>query len=74
MQTLQFKQKIGADRILHIEVPALVDGEEVEGVVVIQRHLNGSSKSWVDELYGSCADDPIERPDQGQWEEREELL
>ena len=77
MQTLQFREKVGADGVLHLEVRDLPRGEEIEAVVVVQPldgHSNGTSLDWVDALYGSNASDPIERPDQGQWDEREELL
>jgi len=74
MQTITLRGKVGADGVLHLQVPHLPIDQEMDAVVQLQPHLNGQSKEWIDELYGSCADDPIERPDQGQWEEREGLL
>lgn len=64
--------------MLRLEVPFGAYGEEVEVVVVVQpgngTSVHGSSaRNWVDESYGACADDPIERPEQGDWPVREEL-
>ncbi len=79
MQTLQFRETVGTDGILRLEVHDLPSGQEIEAVVVLQEQLNSithadKSLAWIDELYGSCVEAPIERPDQGNWPEREEIL
>ena len=38
-----------------------------------EAQLQSEHDAWIDATYGSCAADPIERPDQGQWETREEI-
>lgn len=76
MQTISLRGKVGDDGMLRLEVPFGAQGEEVEVVVVMQPQngdsLHDSSSNWVDASYGACADDPIERPEQGDWPLREE--
>ena len=77
MQTISLHAKVGDDGILRLEVPLGTRGEEMDVVVVVQRQNELSqhiitSSHWVDESYGSCADDPVERPEQGEWPVRED--
>lgn len=77
MQTISLQGKVSDDGMLRLEVPIGARGEDVEVVVVVQQKNGGShdivSSHWVDESYGACADDPIERPGQGDWPVREEV-
>lgn len=80
MQTLQFRQKVGEDGVLRLEVPDLPRGEEVEAVLVMQPFTNGqdappkaASLAWVDELYGSIADDTFVEPKELSFETRDAM-
>ena len=79
MQTISLQGKVSDDGVLRLEVPAPMGarGKDVEVVVVMQQKdgeaRNIASSDWVDESYGACADDPIERPHQGSWPVREEI-
>jgi hypothetical protein len=79
MQTISLHGKVSEDGILRLEVPYGAHGEEVEVLVVLQPQNSttsdtSDSRNWVDESYGACADDPTERPEQGEWLTREDIV
>lgn len=70
MQTLTFRETVGEDGVLRLQIPAQSRGE-VEVVVVIQAQ-NGSALSqpldWIEATYGSLRDETYEIPEELPWE------
>ena len=79
METIKFTTHVGSDGLLKLEVPVNVKDTDLEVVIIMY-----STETRVDELgwpvgffeetFGSLADDPIERPPQGEYEVRDEML
>jgi hypothetical protein len=71
METIKLKTYVGSDGILKLEVPVGVSNRDLEVVVVLQPLVNlsvdelGWPIGYFEETYGSLADYPIERGDQG---------
>jgi hypothetical protein len=67
MQTIKLDAKVGEDGILKLELPVDVANVDVEVVVVIQ---SKAKRAWppgyFERTAGSLADNPIERPPQGE--------
>jgi hypothetical protein len=79
METIKLKAYVGSDGILKLEVPVNVKDTDLEVVVVMQPSETlvddlGWPAGFFEETYGSLADDPIERPPQGEYEVRDEML
>lgn len=79
METIKLKTHVGSDGILKLEVPVNVRNADLEVVVVMQPSEHpvdelGWPIGFFEETYGSLADDPIERPSQGEYEVRDEVL
>jgi hypothetical protein len=74
MKTITLNTRIGNDGILSLELPTNLKDVDVELVLVY--HVTNSKwpAGYFEETYGSFADEPLERPEQGSFEEREELL
>lgn len=74
MQTIKLETRVGSDGILKLELPLDLVDADLEVLVVVQRK---EKRKWppgyFDRTAGSLADDPIERPPQGEYEERDVL-
>jgi len=79
METITFKTHVGKDGILKLEMPKEVVNQDVEITVTVTTlepqptDANGWPLGYFDSTYGSLADKPIERGDQGQIELRDQL-
>lgn len=79
METIKLKTHVGSDGILKLEVPVGVSNSDLEVLVVLQPLINlsvdelGWPIGYFEETYGSLADDPIERGDQGILEIRDAI-
>ena len=86
MESMKIKTHIGNDKILKVELPDEFANEELEIVIVFQRIAEkslqsatktpeelGYSRRFLEEVIGSWEDEPIERPEQLHFEEREEI-
>lgn len=80
METIKLKTHINADGILTIEVPSQFKDKETEIVVVLseisatvqpQLDAMGYPIGYFEATFGICADNPIERGEQGIFEIRE---
>lgn len=75
MQTIKIDARVNEDGILKLELPLDVTNSDLEVLVVIQTK---AKRRWPDGYFertaGSLADDPLERPAQGEFEDRDELL
>ncbi|TBR56549.1 hypothetical protein B4U84_29205 [Westiellopsis prolifica IICB1] len=84
MQSIKLKKHIGADGILHLDIPVGITDKEVEIMVIYQPIEISKPQKTPEELgwppgffeqtYGSCQDDPIVIDSEGDFEEREEIV
>lgn len=78
MQSIKLQARVGEDGILKLEVPVGVYDADLEVIVVVQPLPASDDKGWpegfFERTYGSFSDEPLTRPPQGDYEEREELL
>ena len=71
MESIKVRQHIGADGILHLEIPTEIQESEVEATVTYQKLApqevdeRGWPVGFFDRNYGICADDPIVLDDEG---------
>ncbi len=65
MQSIKVRQRVGADGILHLEIPTEIQEAEVDVTVNYQRIApqsvdeRGCPIGFFERIYGICADDPI---------------
>lgn len=84
MQSITLQSHIGEDGILRLQVPVGLKDVDVRVTVALEETpKNDSTKppvelgwppGFFEATYGCLRDDPIERPPQGEYEIREELL
>lgn len=75
MQTIRLNAHVGKDGMLKLELPLELSDTDLEVLVVVQPRIQqGWPPNYFEETAGSLADDPLERPAQGDYEHREELL
>jgi len=84
MLSLNLHSYVGADGILKLQVPVGLSNTDLEIMLIFQPIKQpslrekpedlGWSPNFFEETFGSCADDPLVRPPQGEYEEREVLL
>ena len=76
MKTISLKSRIGADGLLKIKVPTNEKEVDVDVVVIIQPE-NKKKSAWpegfFDATYGSFRKEPLKRPPQGEYPDREPL-
>lgn len=51
----------------------LVDYERFEAMLALEQRSQTWPQGYFDETYGALADDPLARPEQGEFEERESI-
>jgi hypothetical protein len=79
METIKLRTQVDDDGKLHLDLPKHLANQQVEVVIVLQRIEEtprdklGWPVGYFEETYGICADDPIERGDQGEFEVREPI-
>jgi hypothetical protein len=78
MRSITIQSHVGRDGILKLEIPVGVTNTALEVIVVVQPVTTPPSNggwppNFFEETYGSLADVPLERPEQGEYEVREEL-
>lgn len=79
MEAITLVLHVDADGHLQIALPAHLANQTVEVTVQVKeaddipRDALGWPIGYFEQTYGILADDPIERGDQGQFEEREPL-
>jgi hypothetical protein len=67
MKSIKVCQHVGQDGILHLDLPVGVTELDLEVMVIYQpvRSLITSDRSSLADLYGICADDPINIDERG---------
>ncbi|MES1026608.1 hypothetical protein ABN584_27320 [Gloeocapsa sp. BRSZ] len=83
MQSIKFKKRVGADGVLHLDIPVGIIDKEVE-IMVIYQPLEttqpktpeelGWNPGFFEEVIGGWVGEPLERPEQGEYETREPLF
>jgi hypothetical protein len=77
METFKLQTHIGSDGLLKVELPTGFSQRTVEVLVVLNPlESMTSEEDWADfvnRMYGALADDPIERPPELPWAERDEI-
>jgi hypothetical protein len=75
MQTIKLNVHIGKDGMLTIELPPELRETDAEVVVVVQgKHTRQWSPGFFERIIGMFADSPLERPAQGDYQERDDSL
>lgn len=78
METIKTHARVGKDGVLKLQVPLGLTDTDLEVLVIVQpiKPSVTSREEWlafIERTAGSLADDPIERPPQGEYEIREPL-
>jgi hypothetical protein len=77
MRTIETSVEAGPDKILRLEIPVDKANERYELVVVIDGARRKEGDNWPEgffERFAGCIDDErFERPDQGEFTQREPL-
>ncbi len=84
MHSIKLRFRVGSDGILHLEVPVGVRDKELEVMVIFQAIESDSplktpeNSGWMpgffEEVIGGWAGEPLERGQQGEFENREQLF
>ncbi|MBD2605624.1 hypothetical protein H6G81_14075 [Scytonema hofmannii FACHB-248] len=77
MQSIKLCSHVGADGLLHLDIPTGIVTGDIE-VEVIIRPINPSPREWMpgffEEVIGGWVGELLERPEQGEFETREKLF
>ena len=82
MKSVTFRSHVGADGMLNLQVPVGIANAELEVMVIVQPLVQpevetpaytGWLPGFFEEVIGSWAGEPLVRPDQGEYEVRENL-
>src|SRR5437660_12755969 len=83
MDAIKLQQRADENGLLRIQVPTALPNRDLEVIIVLQplepvdvvpmqtANENGWPKGFLEQTYGSLADDPLERLPQGKFEARE---
>jgi hypothetical protein len=75
MHTVRMCRKTGADGVLHLDVPLGIADTDCEVVVVVQPRV--ADRRWLPGFWEALAQgwqgEPLVRPPQGEYEQREPL-
>jgi hypothetical protein len=76
MKSIKINKKVGADGILHLDIPVEMPDTEIEVTVTIQRVTpqQGWMPGFFEEVIGGWVGEPLTRPEQGEYENREQLF
>ncbi|MBD2415661.1 hypothetical protein FACHB389_31175 [Nostoc calcicola FACHB-389] len=84
MHSIKLKKRVGADGVLHLDIPLGITDKEVEIMVIYQpletptQLKTPEQRGWMpgffEEVIGGWVGEPLERPEQGDYEIREQLF
>ncbi|MEM6614435.1 MAG: hypothetical protein AAF652_19740 [Cyanobacteria bacterium P01_C01_bin.72] len=75
MESIKVRQRVGQDGILHLDIPVGLKDLDIEVMVIYQPVQTDTIASLsLEDLYGVCADDPIDIDDEGISETLDEDL
>lgn len=68
MQSIKLRSRVGADSILHLDVPLEIRDTEIEVTITVKLINSVSQKGWMpgffEEVIGGWVGEPLERPEQ----------
>ncbi|MBO3458427.1 hypothetical protein G7B40_025290 [Aetokthonos hydrillicola Thurmond2011] len=77
MQSIKLRSRVGKDGVLHLDLPVEMTDTEIEVTVIIQR-VTPQQRGWMpgffEEVIGGWVGEPLQRPEQGEYETREQLF
>lgn len=75
MHSIKLKKRVGADGVLHLDIPVGITDKEVEIMVIYQpletspQQKTPEKRGWMpgffEEVIGGWVGEPLERPEQG---------
>ncbi|WP_414574750.1 hypothetical protein [Anabaena sp. CCY 9402-a] len=69
MESIKIRSHVGADGILHLDIPIEIANTEIEVTVTIQT-VSPQQRGWMpgffEEVIGGWVGEPLERPEQGE--------
>lgn len=82
METIKLQRHVGEDGVLLLELPADFKNVDVEITIAAQASEDNGEEvdalgypiGFFERTYGAFKDTPIERPPQGEYEQRDEIL
>lgn len=76
MSRIKIRSHVGADGILHLDVPVEMVDTEIEVTLTIQKVTpqKGWAPGFFEEVIGGWVGEPLSRPEQGEYEIREQLF
>lgn len=77
MQSIKLHSTVGADGILHLDLPLGITDIELEVTVTVKpltfvTQKRGWMPGFFEEVIGGWAGEPLKRPEQGEFETREQ--
>ncbi|MBW4592502.1 MAG: hypothetical protein KME46_06170 [Brasilonema angustatum HA4187-MV1] len=77
MKSIKIRSRVGSDRVLHLDIPVELADTEIEVTVTIQK-VTPQQQGWMpgffEEVIGGWVGEPLQRPEQGEFETREPLF
>lgn len=77
MQSINIRSHVGADGILHLDIPVEMTNTEIEVTVTIQE-VSPQKRGWMpgffEEVIGGWVGEPLERPKQEEYDYREQIF
>ncbi|KYC40030.1 hypothetical protein WA1_29170 [Scytonema hofmannii PCC 7110] len=77
MQNIKLRSRVGKDGVLHLDIPVEMTDTEIEVTVTIHRVIpqqRGWMPGFFEEVIGGWVGEPLQRPEQGEYETREQLF
>lgn len=75
MESIKVRQRVGQDGILHLEIPVGLPDRDIEVMVIYQASSADTTVVLsLEDLYGICADDPIDIDNAGKLDAMDEDL
>lgn len=82
MKSVTLRSYVGEDGVLNLQVPVGITNTDLEVMVIVQPLVQSEAQTaehtgWIpgffEEVIGSWEGEPLVRPDQGEYEVREEF-
>ncbi|MBD2502552.1 hypothetical protein [Anabaena azotica] len=77
MQSINIRSHVGADGILHLDIPVEMTNTEIEVTVTIQE-VSPQKRGWMpgffEEVIGGWVGEPLERTQQEEYDNREQIF
>lgn len=77
MHSIKLTKRVGADGVLHLDIPVGITDKEVEIMVIYQPLKTPQERGWMpgffEEVIGGWVGEPLERAEQGEYENTREF-